>query len=147
MFILSTGFTEIHKNMFKHCFLSIKSSRAQPRHTYKKPTFRGPSRSSSLGMCYDTGADGASYIYSTPGHSLYHIPVDEDWDGTRNVGFYYIPDAADCPRRLYWILSPRKLQIIHCFLILYCFNHPHLVPRSIMSTSYTCSPAKCFYGM
>jgi hypothetical protein len=42
----------------------------------------------------------------------YHIPVDEDRDGPRNVGFFYISGADDCLRRLYWILSPREFQII-----------------------------------
>jgi hypothetical protein len=37
---------------------------------------------------------------------------DEDRDGPRNVGFFYSSDAADCLRRFYWILSPRRLQII-----------------------------------
>jgi hypothetical protein len=43
----------------------------------------------------------------------HHIPDDEDGDGPRNIGFFYSSDAADCPRRFYWILSPRKLQIVH----------------------------------
>jgi hypothetical protein len=42
----------------------------------------------------------------------YNIPDDEDRDGPRNVGFFYISDVADRPRRFYRILSPRKLQIV-----------------------------------
>jgi hypothetical protein len=37
---------------------------------------------------------------------------DEDRDGPRNVCFFYSSDAADCSRRFYCILSPRRLQII-----------------------------------
>jgi hypothetical protein len=37
---------------------------------------------------------------------------DEEREGSRNVGFFYLSDAADCPRRFYLIMSPRKLQII-----------------------------------
>jgi hypothetical protein len=40
------------------------------------------------------------------------IPDDEDQDGPRNVAFFCSSDAADGPRRVYWILSPRKLQIV-----------------------------------
>jgi hypothetical protein len=29
-------------------------------------------------------------------------------------------DAADCPRRFYWFLSPRKLQIIYNFICCFC---------------------------
>jgi hypothetical protein len=32
---------------------------------------------------------------------IYHIPDDEDRDGSRNVGFIYIHDTADGPIRLY----------------------------------------------
>jgi hypothetical protein len=32
------------------------------------------------------------------------------WYSLRNVGFYKSPDAAVCPRRLHWDLSPSKFQ-------------------------------------
>jgi hypothetical protein len=45
---------------------------------------------------------GELHIYEAPWALVsYHIPDDEDRDGTRNIGFFYTSDAADCPRRFY----------------------------------------------
>jgi len=38
---------------------------------------------------------------------------DDDRNGLRNVGSVSTPDAADSPRRLHQIQSPRKLKNLH----------------------------------
>jgi hypothetical protein len=59
-----------------------------------KPTFREQSQSLPSPVWYIV---------------WHHSPDNEDQDDCRNVGFIYTSDVADCPRRLYQILSPRKL--------------------------------------
>jgi hypothetical protein len=59
-----------------------------------KPTFREPSQSLSSRVWYVV---------------WHHSPDNEDQDDSRNVGLIYTSDMAGCPRRLYQILSQRKL--------------------------------------
>jgi len=40
-------------------------------------------------------------------------PDDDDRDGHRNVGILRTPNAADSPRRLYQVYSPRKHQDLY----------------------------------
>jgi hypothetical protein len=68
-----------------------------------KPTFPGPSRSSSSGISYHISDDDDD---------------DDDRDDPRNVGFIQTPDAADSPTRLsksYNVLkfSGYKISINH----------------------------------
>jgi hypothetical protein len=49
-----------------------------------------------------------------PGHHHQGRCDDDDRDGHRNVGILRTPNAADSPRRLYQVHSPRKHQDLYC---------------------------------
>jgi hypothetical protein len=48
---------------------------------------------------------------------------DDDRDGHRNVGTIRTPNAADSPRRLRQVHSPRKHQDLQGHLYLYMYTH------------------------
>jgi hypothetical protein len=69
------------------------------------------------------------------------IPDDGDRDGPRNVGFIQTPAAADSPRRLRWLYSPRKLRTINVRIMFLHFilsfaNHRRQINSFVMN--------KCF---
>jgi len=58
-----------------------------------------------------------------------HCPDDENTEGSQSVDLivFQLPDAAVNPRKIYWIQSPRKLQILYEALN---YNLPKKAPIS-----------------
>jgi hypothetical protein len=64
-------------------------------------------------------ATDEAYISDHGGHIHTSYPDYDDRDGHRNVGILRTPKAADSPRRLYQVHSPRKHQGLYRLEILF----------------------------
>jgi len=62
------------------------------------------------------------YIYSSPGLGYHITSLMMKTEMVLETSVFYASDAAECPRRLHWILLPRKLQIIYIYSVLICFR-------------------------